>query len=370
MPKLNIDQISDDQDPSEIDAWKRRSLSLELTEQYLREKLHLKEVQLEAIKRSPAWKLSKPLRVLNVLAWKFRPELRDIPELEISATLNLTGQTVAEQQADLAFFEILNLDLDRTHERYAFVASYLIAPRLSESLVGILNKLVDQGFSTVLIVASDLKSELDIPNDLEKRISVIRRPNSGYDFGSWAVANVMVPNARDAGEVLLINDSLYFNTTNAHQFAEAVRKANQSEFDVTSITDSLLHSYHLQSYFLHFKSGVFGFDSIQTFFQEIRPQQDRDAVIFAYEIGFSLMARRSGLTVGPLIPWNSFRNDSGNSSIHSWRELINRGWPFVKKEVFKSKSKSESEKMLTQLKKTSNFDPQILEEIRTELDLR
>ena len=369
MTNPQVDQFGDGQNISEFDAWKRRALSLELTEQYLREKLLLKEVQLEAIKRSPAWKLSKPLRVLNVLAWKFRPELRDIPELEISATLNLTGETVAEQQARLAFFEILNLDLDRTHEKYAFVASYLVAPRLSESLVGILNKLVDQGFSTVLIVASDLKSELDIPNDLKKRISVIRRPNSGYDFGSWAVANAMIPNAKGAREVLLINDSLYFNTTNAHQFAEAVRKANQSKYDVTSVTDSLLHSYHLQSYFLHFKSGVFALNCIQSFFQEIRPQQDRDAVIFAYEIGFSLMARRSGITVGSLVPWNSFRNDLGNSSINSWRELMDRGWPFVKKEVFKTKSKSGRQEMLTLLKKTSNFAPQILEEIRTELDL-
>ena len=369
MEELFDEHRNDGDSFSELDAWKRRAVSLELTEQYLREKLHIKEVQLEAIKRSPAWKLSKPLRVLNFLTWKFRPELRDIPELEISATLNLTGETVAEQQADLAFFEILNLDLDGTHERYAFVASYLIAPHLSESLVGILNELVDQGFSTVLIVASDLKSELNIPNDLEKRISVIRRPNSGYDFGSWAVANAMVPNAKGAREVLLINDSLYFNTTNAHQFAEAVRKANQSEFDVTSVTDSLLHSYHLQSYFLHFKSGVFAFHSIQSFFQEVRQQQDRDAVIFAYEIGFSLMARRSGITLGSLIPWNSFRNDLGNSSINLWRELMDRGWPFVKKEVFKSKSKSKCEEIFAELRESSDFDPQVLEEIKTELDL-
>ena len=364
-----MQQIPSESEVSEVDAWKRRALSLELTEQYLREKLHIKEVQLEAIKRSPAWKLSKPLRVLNILAWKYKPELRDSPELEISANLNTTGATVAEQQADVAFFEILNLDLITTHERCAFVASYLMSPRLSESLTGILNKLVDQGFETVLIVASDFRNKLELPSNLEKRISVIRRPNHGYDFGSWAIANAMVPKARVANEVLLVNDSLYFNATNAHQFAEAVRKANQSEFEVTSVTDSLLHSYHLQSYFLHFKNGVFGKKEIQTFFKEVRPQQDRDAVIFAYEIGFSLMARRSGITVGSLFPWNSFRNDSGNSSIHAWRELMDRGWPFVKKEVFKSKSKSECEEIFTQLKKTSNFDPQILDGIRAELDL-
>lgn len=333
-------------DISEVEAWKRRTRSLELTEQYLREKLHIMEVQLEAIKRSPSWRLSKPLRVLNVLVWKFRPNLKTIPELKVSATINTTGDTVVEIQSETAFFESLNLDLNTTEKRYAFVASYLFDPIISESLRATVKSLIDQGFVTILIVASEFQQPLELPSELEKVISVIRRPNSGYDFGSWAIANEMVPNAKCADEVLLVNDSLYFNSNNAFQFAEAVRKANQSPYDVTSITDSLLHSYHLQSYFLHFKKKNFGHEEIQNFFREVRPQQDRDAVIFAYEIGFSILARNSELTVGSLYPWNSFRSDLGNASIHSFLDLLNHGWPFIKKEVFKSKSKKNARNSL------------------------
>ena len=354
---------------SELDAWKRRAMSLELTEQYLREKLQIKEVQLEAIKRSPAWKLSKPLRVLNLIVWKFRPDLKNIPELEVSATLNTNGETVVQQQSEVAFFEILNFNLNDKDTRYAFVASYLVSPQISESLQATIKSLVDQGFTTTLIAASDFQDPLRFSKDLNKSVSVIRKPNLGYDFGSWAMANAMVPNAKFANEVLLINDSLYFNKNNSHQFAATVRKANKSSFDVTSVTDSLLHSYHLQSYFLHFKNGAFGFKEIQCFMNQVRPQQDRDAVIFAYEIGFSLMARKFGIKIGAIHPWNSFKSDQGNASIHSWRELMNLGWPFVKKEVFKSKSKSECEQIIKKLENESNFSSQVLDAVRSDLNI-
>jgi hypothetical protein len=357
------------EDISELDAWKRRALSLELTEQYLREKLHIKEVQLEAIKRSPAWKLSKPLRVLNLMVWKFKPDLKNIPDLEVSATLNSTGETIVQQQSKVAFFEELNFNLNDTDNKFAFFASYLVSPQISESLQSTIKNLVDQGFTTVLIAASDFQDPLVVSNELKKRVSIIRKPNLGYDFGSWAVANSMVPNAKHSREVLLMNDSLYFNNNNAYQFAATVRKAHESSFDVTSVTDSLLHSHHLQTYFLHFKNGTFGLKEIQHFMNQVRTQQNKDAVIFAYEIGFSLMARKSRIKIGAIHPWNSFKSDEGNASIHSWRELMDRGWPFVKKEVFKSKSKSECEEIFAELKATSNFDPQILEGIRTELDL-
>jgi hypothetical protein len=362
---------SDDhlEDISELDAWKRRALSLELTEQYLREKLHIKEVQLEAIKRSPAWKLSKPLRVLNLIVWKFRPDLKNIPELEVSATLNTTGETVVQQVSKVAFFEVLNCNLNDTEKRYAFVASYLVSPQISESLQSTIKNLVDQGFTTVLIAASGFQEPLVVSSELKTSVSIIRKPNLGYDFGSWAVANAMVPNARHSREVLLINDSLYFNNNNSYQFAATVRKATESSFDVTSVTDSLLHSYHLQSYFLHFKNGAFGHKEVQRFMNQVRPQQDRDAVIFAYEIGFSLLARKYGITIGATHPWNSFKGDQGNASIHSWRELMNMGWPFIKKEVFKSKSKSECEHILKSLVNESNFSTQIIDAVRSDLGI-
>jgi hypothetical protein len=102
---------------------------------------------------------------------------------------------------------------------------------------------------------------------------------------------------------------------------------------------------------------------------QVRPQQDRDAVIFAYEIGFSLMARKSEITIGSLHPWNSFKSDQGNASIHSWLELINLGWPFIKKEVFKSKSKSECEKIIKSLGNESNFNTEVLDVVRSDLGI-
>jgi len=245
----------------------------------------------------------------------------------------------------------------------------LTASQLSESLSATLGSLVSQGFTTVLIVASDFNDPIIMPKELIGKVTILRRPNSGYDFGSWAIGNQMIPGAKYANEVLLMNDSLHFNSSKSFQFAEAVRTSSNSPFDVTSITDSLLHSYHLQSYCLHFKNGSFGTSSVQNFFMQVRPQLDRDAVIFAYEIGFSSMARNSQLTIGAIYPFNAFRNERGNASIHSWFELMNFGWPFIKKEVFKSKSKKECEKLFTDLEKNSNFNSIVLDSIRSDLGI-
>jgi hypothetical protein len=349
-----------DNDISELEAWKRRALSLELTEQYLLELLQVKERQLEAIFRSPAWKLSKPLRLLNLIAWKINPDLEKAPNIGLRDSISTTGPTVIELESKQAHFELNNIKEINKESKVAIVACYTNEPELSPSLRLKLQYLVDQGFSVTLVVASDQHSKMQIGGDLEKKISVIRKRNLGYDFGSWSIGNHLIPNIAAAKEVLLLNDSVILDASRRHYFVDLVRKANSSSYDVTSATDSYLHSYHLQSYFLHFKNGSFGSSRIQRFLNEVRPQPSKEAVIFAYEIGLSLILRNYGFTTGSIFPWNQFSNSQGNASINSWKELLSSGSPFIKKEVFKSLSKVELASLETELVDQLGFDADAL----------
>ena len=341
---------------SELQAWKRRALSLEMTEEYLLELLHIKERQLQAIIKSPAWKLSKPLRLLNLLAWKINPDLEKIPELRPPDSINISGKTVVELEGSKARFELQNAGDITNKSKVALVASYSPIASLPPSLELILQSLVDQDFVTILIFASEDSSSIGLDKEISNKISIIRKNNIGYDFGSWAIANQLLPDIANAGEVLLINDSVILDRSKLHSFVDLIRKAKTSPFDVTSATDTQLHSYHLQSYFLHFKNGSFGNKKIQKFIHDIRPQSAKSAVIFAYEIGLSITLRNNGLTTGANFPWNRFSDSKGNSSIHSWRELLESGSPFIKREVFKGMTEAEMSAIEKELEKNFNFN--------------
>ena len=354
------DDLEIDYDDSEFEAWKRRALSLELTEQYLLELLQVQERQLEAIFRSPAWKLSKPLRLLNLIAWKINPDLEKAPNIGLKDSISTTGPTVVELESKQAHFELNNFKEINKESKVAIVACYTNESELSPSLRLKLHYLFDQDFFVILVVASDQNSRIQIGGELEKKISVIRKRNLGYDFGSWSIGNHLIPNIAAAKEVLLLNDSVILDASRRHYFVDLVRKAHASSYDVTSATDSYLHSYHLQSYFLHFKNGSFGSATIQRFLNEIRPQPTKVAVIFAYEIGLSLILRNYGFTTGSIFPWNQFSNSKGNASINSWRELLSSGCPFIKREIFKPLSRDEVASLEEELVGQLGFDANAL----------
>ena len=68
-------------------------------------KLHaqLTNNHLQRILRSPAWRMTKPLRVINLIAWKLRPELKN--EDTKSWQPKKSGQTVYEMVRDSLVIE-------------------------------------------------------------------------------------------------------------------------------------------------------------------------------------------------------------------------------------------------------------------------
>ncbi len=243
-----------------------------------------------------------------------------------------TGESkklVYEEVKDRIYFESENASLSAS--KIAVLAQWSESEHLSYSAERLIQELLDCDFQVVLVSACESKERLVISHNLRNQITVLRKPNFGYDFGSWSVALQAMPEIKLADEVILVNDSLIGPFSNLTKILEAMKN---SSFDITGLTDSLEFSYHIQSYMMHFKNDSLGDQAIWNFWRNVKDLGDRDSVIRSYELGLSRLAVENGHYVGALFPFNITPDRRGASSKFNALSLIESGFPFVKIKVF------------------------------------
>jgi hypothetical protein len=317
----------------------------------------LSENHLTRILTSPAWKITKPFRILNLLAWKVKPSLKHvetqnwIPESK--------GKTVFEIVKNESTFECSNANLNV--ERIAYFAQWSASEKVSISTQRLIKELIEFGYSVVLISACESTKVLEMDDDIRQKITIIRKPNIGYDFGSWSVAMQLLPTSRSASHVIVVNDSLVGPFAGLKDLFTALES---SPFDVTGITDSIQMRHHVQSYLLHFKNGSFQNPGIVDFWNNIFVQEDKMEVIKSYELGLTAKAQAANLFVGALYPWNLVGQYWHNPSVDRWRRLIDLGFPFIKREVFREANSKTLKSLTSKVNETfsigSDFDQEIL----------
>jgi rhamnosyltransferase len=188
---------------------------------------------------------------------------------------------------------------------------------------------------------------------------VIVRENEGYDFMSYKTGlESFDHHAFD--EVLFCNDSVYGPL---FDLAPIFEKMNKEHCDFWGMTQSNEIAYHLQSYFMLFKSSALHSDAFKRFWNEVRSLPLKEEIIERYEVGLTASLQKAGLTASSyaapqpdlwqkiilagrkLTPERIFRKLSsllrGETSLPSlhrinitltfWEELICRsGMPFIK----------------------------------------
>jgi hypothetical protein len=217
--------------------------------------------------------------------------------------------------------------------RVAFIAHWSPGGAVSRSVAELARVLVADGFDVALVSTAGGDGPLHWPVARPADLTILRRPNSGYDFGSWAIGLDRYPSVAGLDEVLLLNDSL------AGPFASIdhlLAGFHASEADVWTLTDTTQFGHHAQSYCLGFKRGVLVRPPLADFWREIRPQPSRDEVIWRYEIGLSQMLHREGYTIEAAIPFSRVVGDGQNPTIIGWRRLLDEGFPFVKRQLLGS----------------------------------
>lgn len=247
---------------------------------------------------------------------------------------NKSQKLLNQLQAE-SFLEFNNSD--STSSKFAVIAQWSTEVSLSHSCNSLIRSLLSAGFEVVLVSASP-SEDLYIEPELASRIALIRKPNIGYDFGSWLAALLLMPEISNKSEIILTNDSLigpFIDLSNP------IEKMRVSAFDITSLTDCNKYAYHLQSYFLHFKNRSFASESIQNFFRNLEVLEFKAEFVLNYEIEFTRTAQASGLLTGALFPWNAICKSWENPTIDKATTMLDGQFPFIKREYLRMANTSE-----------------------------
>jgi glycosyltransferase involved in cell wall biosynthesis len=224
---------------------------------------------------------------------------------------------------DVAVAVVKPLDLAAGTEVALFVthsASGAIKPHVA----GYIQALSEQGIAVLLVAAAE--RPLDIAPELVALCAgVVVRQNRGYDFGSWAHAIALYPEAYGAPILYLVNDSVV-GPASGDAFERVIRRIRDSRADVVGLTESHEYRWHLQSYFLAFKAGALSTFKLQRFFAGIDITDYKDDVIRRFELPLAAELEGAGCGVEVLFPGYS----ALNPVLRAWRPLLRDGFPFMK----------------------------------------
>ncbi len=215
--------------------------------------------------------------------------------------------------------------------RVAVIAGWCTTEYVTQSQRALVAGLTTAGYATLLVLATENpRHGLWPTGERPESLTIIRRPNAGYDFGSWAVGINSFPNLRSAQSVLLVNDSLVGPFGSLVGVVQAFESANT---DVWGLCESTEISSHLQSFWLGFRKGVLSDRPLARYWRDIAIQPTKDQLIQKYEVGFAEYLRTNGYQASAMFPAGSLVRGPRNPSHFGWKQLLESGVPMVKRDL-------------------------------------
>jgi Rhamnan synthesis protein F len=168
------------------------------------------------------------------------------------------------------------------------------------------------------------------------KVTTVRKPNIGYDMGSWATALLAIPELRNVNRLILFNNSFYGPVQSIQKMLE-----NFGNSDFWGMTKSYYIAPHIQSGIRGFSNKILQDDYIFNFLTRIEdshPTEFSDYktfIIMAYEVGFPLdyVSTRYNVSFmfGPVGSHSEFLDWTSGG----WKKVIKNGAPFIKKSLAK-----------------------------------
>lgn len=156
---------------------------------------------------------------------------------------------------------------------------------------------------------------------------LIVRENNGYDFGSWASAVRLYGKYLQAAKrVYFVNDSCYGPFGDISDMFSRIRNCPA---DLVALTDNTVFHHHLQSFFVAWNSRMIRSRLFYHFWNSVCQWREKSDIIKAYEVGLGTIVREVGATVKAV--YTDMPHE--NATHTQWRELLERGFPFVKREL-------------------------------------
>jgi hypothetical protein len=137
--------------------------------------------------------------------------------------------------------------LEKSYGRVAIFAGYINTESEALEAERIL-KLLRIEFDLLILVNTG-KRDLDL---IQTNLVVLQRDNFGRDLASYKYALDYLL-LEKVTELFFFNDSVFWTGNSVFNFLESARRKN---CEVTALTSSDQHSFHLQSYALHLKGDI------------------------------------------------------------------------------------------------------------------
>jgi len=217
---------------------------------------------------------------------------------------------------------LLRLKVPTPRETMALFACYAPGGRIKPHVRPLLDALAGRGVATTLIVAADQIQSVDGRELFDAVDGLYVRQAQGYDFAAWAriARDLDMSHTRCLG---LVNDSI-IGPLNAESFSIVFDRIRASRAHLIGLTDSMQITHHLQSYFLIAKGE--GVPALRDFLAGVKAYDRKEEVIINYEVPLLRRFCEANLTVEALFPSST----GGDETTARWRDLIQRGFPFVK----------------------------------------
>lgn len=202
--------------------------------------------------------------------------------------------------------------------------------RVSLSVQTLLEQFSDNGYTVLMASSATCQGPLEWPRGLPPAVTVYRRPNVGYDFGSWAALMDLHPNVLHAPSVLVVNDSFIGPF---RPIADVLADFEQCDTDVWALTSTEQDAPHLQSHWLGYHHGLLATPVLRRFWRNVRVEPTKRDIVVNYEIGQSRMFAAHGYSVSVMYPFRWVTHPGGNPTSGGWRRLLAYGFPFIKREI-------------------------------------
>lgn len=215
-------------------------------------------------------------------------------------------------------------------DRVAILVHFAHSARVSRSFRMLVREFADAGYLPLVVSASPAPGPLDWSGALPREAVVLRKPNVGYDFGSWAVGLGALPAAREAEHLVLANDSMFGPFESLRPL---IAEYEASDADVWGLTDTKQYFHHLQSYFIGFQRGLLTDKPLAQFWQDRRDHRSKWDIIERNELALSRLLTSEGYVITARYRADDYVGSGENPVIRGWWKLIEAGFPFVKREI-------------------------------------
>lgn len=222
---------------------------------------------------------------------------------------------------------------DCASDRVAVIAQFSHQQRISKSLNTMIAELFRAGYRVVVSSSCQAPDKLLFADSVRDKVTVLRKPNVGYDFGSWACGLAWDDDISRASHVVFVNDSLVGPFSGLD---DVLTRFQDSKADVYGLTDTTQFGHHIQSYFLGFRNGVLHDPVLSRFWQGIHHEANKEKIIARNEIGFSRLLHREGYSSEVAFPYWQLVKAGENPTIRGWEKLLDMGFPFVKREIVRN----------------------------------